>query len=132
MTSKSSTIYYSDRAANALMRVGESLHLAIERFVNVGEMIAYENPTIKLDMLEACKRAREAGQSIRNSTKTPNSVANILGLSTNTAEKLDMIQAANVLLDSVTRVLLLADVVIVNQILNSKNRVNFLGHFFRY
>ena len=62
MTSKSSTIYYSDRAANALMRVGESLHLAIERFINVGEMIAYENATIKLDMLEACRRAREAGR----------------------------------------------------------------------
>ena len=80
------------------------------------------------------------GLSIRNSTKTPNSVANILGLSTNTPEKLDMIQAANVLLDSVTRVLLLADVVIVNQILNSKNKVNsslprnqnILSHFSPY
>ena len=34
-----------------------------------------------------------------------------------------MIQAANNLLNSVTKVLLLADVVIINQLLNSKNKV---------
>ncbi len=39
------------------------------------------------------------------------------------SEKITMIQAANTLLNSVTKVLLLADVVIINQILNSKNKV---------
>ena len=46
-------------------------------------------------------------------------------------EKVSMIQAANTLLNSVTKVLLLADVVIINQILNSKNKVcyNLYFHF---
>ena len=114
------------------MKVGESLHLAVERFVSVGEKIAYENQMIKTDMLDACKQARLAGLSIRECTKTPSSVANIIGLLPTTIdlfaaskdEKLNMIQAANNLLNSVTHILLLADVVIINQILNSKNKVS--------
>lgn len=50
-----------DRTVNALLRVGQAVNLAVERFVIVGETIAYENPTIKIDMLEACKDARNAG-----------------------------------------------------------------------
>jgi hypothetical protein len=106
--------------------------LAVERFVNVGETTAYENSMIKTDMLNACKEARAAGYAIKECTKAVNSVANIIGLvlpknadlmSTNTKEKRNMIQAANNLLNSVTHVLLLADVIIINQILNSKNKV---------
>lgn len=130
----------SDRAAQALMKVGESLHVAVERFVSVGEKIAYENQMIKTDMLDACKQARVAGLSIRECTRTPSSVANIIGLlpstidliaaaSSSKDEKLNMIQAANNLLNSVTHILLLADVVIINQILNSKNKVRFMAQF---
>ena len=57
----SNTAFYSERTANALLRVGETVNFAIERFVNVGETIAYENPTIKMDMLEACREAKDAG-----------------------------------------------------------------------
>ncbi|CAF0889569.1 unnamed protein product, partial [Brachionus calyciflorus] len=121
----------SERTAKALLKVGEVVHLAVERFVNVGESIAIENNCIKYEMLEACKEARNAGQSIRSQTQSPNSIVNILGVITTPTnagslfsnEKITMIQSANLLLNSVTKVLLLADVVIINQILNSKNKV---------
>ncbi len=51
----------SERNASALMRVGEAVNIAVERFVNVGERIAYENPSIKLEMLDACRHAKNAG-----------------------------------------------------------------------
>jgi hypothetical protein len=44
--------------------VGQAVNLAVERFVIVGETIAYENPTIKIDMLEACKEARYSGKTL--------------------------------------------------------------------
>jgi hypothetical protein len=52
----------------------------------------------------------------------------VVGIAPNTSnsEKLSLIQAANNLLNSVTKVLLLADVVIINQILNAKNKVIIL------
>lgn len=40
------------------------------------------------------------------------------------SENIGIIRAANNLLDSVTKVLLLADVVIINQLLSSKNKVS--------
>lgn len=123
---------YSERTANALLRVGEAVNLAVERFVSVGESIAYENLNIKYDMLDACKEARTAGMAIKTHTQIPNSILNVLGVittPTNAAslfssnEKISMIQSANSLLNSVTKVLLLADAVIINQILNAKNKV---------
>jgi len=51
----------SERNATALVRVGEAVGIAVERFVNVGEKIAYENPSIKLEMLDACRHAKNAG-----------------------------------------------------------------------
>lgn len=47
----------------AIGRVGQSVNLAVERFVTVGETIADDNPEIKADMYEACKDARAAGKS---------------------------------------------------------------------
>lgn len=112
LSTKSSHLFYNEKTAHALLRVGETVNFAIERFVNVGETIAYENPTIKIDMLEACKEAKEAGLIIKTHTQTLQST-----------NQVNMIQAANTLLNSVTKVLLLADVVIINQILNSKTKV---------
>lgn len=109
--------------------MGETVNLAVERFVSVGEAIAYENPNIKTETLEACKDARNAGLSIKIHTQIPNSVVNGMGVMANNYtvfsnnEKISMMQAANILLNSVTKVLMLADIVIINQILNSKNKV---------
>lgn len=46
-----------------MARVGQGVNLAVERFVTVGETIADDNPEIKQEMYEACKEARNAGES---------------------------------------------------------------------
>ncbi len=112
----------SARTANALLRVGQAVNFAVERFVEVGESIAYENPTIKFDMLVACTEAKESGEVIRqHTTITLNSSSSKSGAADQESQ-VNMIQAANTLLNSVTKVLLLADVVIINQLLSSKNK----------
>jgi len=122
LSNQNSPSIYSDRTSCALLRVGESVNLAVERFVLVGESIAYENSNIRLDMLEACQNARNAGKSIRQHMHLPHGFINKQG-EMKQSDNLALIQAANTLLNSVTKVLLLADVVLINQILNSKNRV---------
>lgn len=120
---------FSEKTTQALIKVGDAVNLAVGRFVCVGETIAYENPTIRMDMLDACREARNAGLAIKTHTQLPSSVMNeTIGAANNhslnnQSDKFTLIQAANILLNSVTKVLLLADVVIINQILNSKNKV---------
>ena len=116
-----------EKQVYALLRVGQAVNLAVERFVVVGETIAYENPTIKIDMLDACRDARQAGMAIKHQTQyQPGS---LLKNSTTQHDKISLIQAANSLLNAVTKVLLLADVVIINQILNAKNKVEICCFF---
>jgi hypothetical protein len=122
LSNLNSSSIYSERTNGALLRVGESVNLAVERFVLVGESIAYENSNIRLDMLEACQNARNAGKSIRQYMLLPNGFMSKQG-EIKHCDNLALIQSANTLLNSVTKVLLLADVVLINQILNSKNRV---------
>ena len=55
----------SEKTLKALIRVGQAVNLAIERFVSVGEAIAEENEEIRTDMCEACREARIAGQNIQ-------------------------------------------------------------------
>lgn len=52
----------SERTLRAIGRVGQTVNLAVERFVTVGETIADDNPEIKQDMYDACKEARGAGR----------------------------------------------------------------------
>lgn len=52
----------SERTLRVIGRVGQSVNLAVERFVTVGETIADDNPEIKQDMYDACKEARVAGK----------------------------------------------------------------------
>jgi hypothetical protein len=70
--------------------------------------------------------------AIKIHTQIPNSVLNEIGIVSSSndygifsssTDKFSMMQAANNLLNSVTKVLLLADIVIINQILKSKNKV---------
>jgi len=51
----------SERTLTALVRVGQAVNLAVERFVGVGEAIARDNPEIQRDMSDACRDARAAG-----------------------------------------------------------------------
>lgn len=51
-----------DRSFRVIDRIGQSVNLAVERFICVGETIADDNPEIKQDMYDACKEARTAGK----------------------------------------------------------------------
>ena len=51
----------SERTLAALVRVGQAVNLAVERFVSVGEAIAADNVEIQREMTEACRDARLAG-----------------------------------------------------------------------
>ncbi|XP_049295680.1 alpha-catulin isoform X2 [Anopheles funestus] len=115
----------SEQKMRAIGRVGQAVNLAVERFVTVGETIADDNPEIKQDMYDACKEARAAGSSIERLcdiaatdptvgySPRPNPID----------DRGPMIRAARTLLSSVTRVLLLADIVVVKQLLLAKDRV---------
>ncbi|XP_066937162.1 alpha-catulin isoform X9 [Macrobrachium rosenbergii] len=119
-----------DKTARALCRVGAAVNVAVDRFVTVGETIADDNPEIKVDMYEACKEARAAGLAIEKLCETAE--ANMVdtgigvgGVSSGSRPeyRASMIRAARCLLSSVTRVLLLADTVVVKQLLLAKDKV---------
>ena len=107
---------FSERATSALLKVGEAVNLAVERFVQVGEAIAYDHPTIRFDMLETCREARAAGHSIRVQTQSmpSNSLLSLIAAAAadaaagnktpSNADNITLMQAANVLLNSVTKV----------------------------
>ncbi|XP_067001929.2 alpha-catulin [Anabrus simplex] len=105
----------SERSLRAVARVGQAVNLAVERFVTVGETIADDNPEIKQDMYEACKEARAAGAAIEKLCEA--------ALEDSLADRGAVVRAARCLLGSVTRVLLLADIVVVKQLLLAKDKV---------
>ncbi|XP_033728818.1 alpha-catulin-like isoform X1 [Pecten maximus] len=111
----------TDKTAKALIRVGQAVSLAVDRFVIVGQSIADDNDDIRQDMCEACEEARSAGVSIQKLTSVDRT-SNYSTPKTFT-EKTAMVRAARQLLSAVTRVLLLADKVIVKQLLLSKDKV---------
>ncbi|XP_060074303.1 alpha-catulin-like [Ylistrum balloti] len=111
----------TDKTAKALIRVGQAVNLAVDRFVIVGQSIADDNDDIRQDMCEACEEARSAGISIQKLTSIDRT-SNYSTPKTFT-EKTAMVRAARQLLSAVTRVLLLADKVIVKQLLLSKEKV---------
>ncbi|XP_063225043.1 alpha-catulin isoform X1 [Bacillus rossius redtenbacheri] len=105
----------SERSLRAVARVGQAVNLAVERFVTVGETIADDNPEIKVDMYEACKEARAAGSAIEKLCEA--------ALEDSLTDRGAVVRAARCLLASVTRVLLLADIVVVKQLLLAKDKV---------
>ncbi|XP_037031789.1 alpha-catulin isoform X3 [Bradysia coprophila] len=111
----------SERTLRAIGRVGQAVSLAVERFVTVGETIADDNPEIRQDMYDACKDARAAGSSIERLCEI--TVTDPLGYDGPLADRSAMVRAARGLLSSVTRVLLLADIVVVKQLLLAKDKV---------
>nr|XP_037866990.1 alpha-catulin isoform X3 [Bombyx mori] len=93
----------------AVQRVGAAVCCAVERFVAVGETIADDNPDVRHNMVLACKEARAAGRAIERVCAG--------------ADGAGMVSAARALLAAVTRVLLLADMVVVRQLLLAKDKV---------
>lgn len=97
------------------------MEIAVERFVVVGESIADENPDIAPEMYNACEEARIAGSIIATLHHEFNEEAsNQVGI-----DKSQLVKAARQLLSSVTRVLLLADRVLVTQILRAEDKISY-------
>ncbi|GMT00211.1 hypothetical protein PENTCL1PPCAC_22385, partial [Pristionchus entomophagus] len=112
----------SEKAIRAALKVGTAVESAIERFVAVGETIADENPDVQPEMYDACHEARLAGASMSNLSCMPNE-----GMSggETAIDKQVIVRASRQLLSSVTRVLLLADRVLVKQIVRAEDKVAY-------
>lgn len=97
----------------------------MERFVTVGETIADDYQEVKGGMYEACKEARSAGHAIEKLCEDVDVCKDLcLG------DKAALARAARCLLAAVTRVLLLADFVVVKQLLLAKDKVESLNFSF--
>uniref|UniRef100_A0A146M499 Alpha-catulin n=2 Tax=Lygus hesperus TaxID=30085 RepID=A0A146M499_LYGHE len=105
----------SERTLRVIARVGQAVNVAVDRFVTVGESIASDIPELRDDMYRACNQARAAGGTIEKLCESASEDC--------LRERTAVIQAAKSLLTSVTRVLLLADVVVVKQLLLAKDKV---------
>ncbi|XP_013780387.1 alpha-catulin-like [Limulus polyphemus] len=111
----------SEKTLRAIVRVGQAVNLAVERFVSVGESIADNNPEIKIDMYQACKDSRAAGTLIEQLCEIQRGD---VGQARQCADKNGMVRAARSLLSSVTKVLILADTVVLKHLLSAKDRVS--------
>ncbi|XP_061677885.1 alpha-catulin isoform X2 [Syngnathoides biaculeatus] len=110
----------SERTSAAVQRVGQAVSAAVGRFVAVGEAIALENHELKDEMGRACFEARRAGDAIAQLTD----VGPVHATSpTVFADRTGMVKAARLLLSSVTKVLVLADRIVIKQIVASRNKV---------
>ncbi|XP_041102367.1 alpha-catulin-like isoform X2 [Polyodon spathula] len=114
----------SEKTLRAIQRVGQAVSIAVGRFVTVGEAIAIENQELKEEMSLACYEARRAGDTIARLTdvvtlEPPESD----GRATIFSDKAGMVKAARMLLSSVTKVLVLADRIVIKQIIASRNKV---------
>ncbi|MGH0168832.1 UNVERIFIED_CONTAM: hypothetical protein FKN15_055553 [Acipenser sinensis] len=110
--------------------------MAVGRFVTVGEAIAIENQELKEEMSFACYEARRAGKensavSFRCDGDTIAHLTDMVtleppesdGRATIFSDKAGMVKAARMLLSSVTKVLVLADRIVIKQIITSRNKV---------
>uniref|UniRef100_A0A8C8UP19 Catenin alpha like 1 n=1 Tax=Peromyscus maniculatus bairdii TaxID=230844 RepID=A0A8C8UP19_PERMB len=114
----------SDKTLQAIQRVGQAVNLAVGRFVKVGEAIANENWDLKEEINIACIEAKQAGETIAALTDVARwNHLDSDGQSTILTDKTGVVQAARLLLSSVTKVLLLADRVVIKQIVTSRNKV---------
>ncbi|KAM6288966.1 alpha-catulin-like [Aegotheles albertisi] len=114
----------SDKTLQAIQRVGQAVNLAVGRFVTVGEAIANENHDLKEEMNVASIEARRAGETIVQLTDVasldhPESDSHI----TIFTDKTGVVKAARLLLSAVTKVLVLADRIVIKQIITSRNKV---------
>ncbi|XP_041759651.1 alpha-catulin-like isoform X1 [Coregonus clupeaformis] len=114
----------SERTQQAIQRVGQAVSVAVGRFVAVGEAIAVENEELKEEMGMACFEARRAGDAIAKLTDVGTPVAPpVDGRNTVFSDRTGMVKAARMLLSSVTKVLVLADRIVIKQIITSRNKV---------
>ncbi|KAM6975095.1 alpha-catulin [Tautogolabrus adspersus] len=114
----------SERTLAAIHRVGQAVSVAVGRFVTVGEAIATENQELKDEMGQACFEARRAGDAIAQLTDVSSALPSQSdGRVTVFSDRTGMVKAARLLLSSVTKVLVLADRIVIKQIITSRNKV---------
>lgn len=114
----------SERTLAAIHRVGQAVSVAVGRFVAVGEAIATENQELKDEMGQACFEARRAGDAIAQLTDVGSALPpQTDGRVTVFSDRTGMVKAARLLLSSVTKVLVLADRIVIKQIITSRNKV---------
>ncbi|XP_052325981.1 alpha-catulin-like isoform X7 [Oncorhynchus keta] len=114
----------SERTQQAIQKVGQAVSVAVGRFVAVGEAIAVENEELKEEMGMACFEARRAGDAIAQLTDVGTAVTRpVDGRTTVFSDRTGMVKAARMLLSSVTKVLVLADRIVIKQIITSRNKV---------
>lgn len=89
--------------------------------MSVGEQIAAENEDVADEMREACEEAKKSGETIFNLTSCAGDSADD-GVP-NSADKSGMVRAARSLLSAVTRVLIIADSVVVKRLLAAVKKV---------
>ncbi|XP_012685030.1 alpha-catulin isoform X2 [Clupea harengus] len=114
----------SEKTLCAIQRVGQAVSAAVGRFVSVGEAIATENEELKEEMGLACLEARRAGNAIAQLTEVSSlEQPESDGRGTVFSDRTGMVRAARMLLSSVTKVLVLADRIVIKQIITSRNKV---------
>jgi hypothetical protein len=87
---------------------------AVLKFVTVGEQIAKENEDVAAEMKEACEEAKKAGDVISRLTSETAMAPVVEEIP---FEKSAMVRAARSLLSAVTRVLIIADSVMIKRLL---------------
>lgn len=114
----------TEKTLRAIQRVGQAVSVAVSRFVAVGEAIASENEDLKDEMGLACFEARRAGTAIAQLTDVSGpEPCDGDGRNTLFSDRAGMVKAARMLLSSVTKVLVLADCIVIKQIISSRNKV---------
>nr|KAG5702399.1 hypothetical protein BaRGS_027486 [Batillaria attramentaria] len=113
----------SEKTQQALERVGQAVNMAVGRFVAVGESIVEDHPELRAEMDDACREARAAGESIQQQTAMGSQAGEASASTRTTADKTAMVRAARQLLSAITKVLLLADRIVIKQLIASKDRV---------
>lgn len=103
-------------------RVGQSVKMAVEKFVSVGESIAEEHGEFSEEMCQACTEARRAGATIQELTESSSDDPQQTK-QTSVSEKTAMVRSARQLLSAITRVLIIADKVVIRHVIAAKDKV---------
>ena len=104
----------TDKSKNILKNAGVNIQKAIDTFSNVGQAIAAENDEIANEMQDTCAEALNSGKTFLELTDVNESLS---------LDKAALVQVSRVLLGSITRSLLLADVVAVKKLIKAAEKV---------
>uniref|UniRef100_W5K7D4 Alpha-catulin n=1 Tax=Astyanax mexicanus TaxID=7994 RepID=W5K7D4_ASTMX len=112
----------TEKTLRAIQKVGQAVSVAVGRFVAVGEAIALENEELKEEMGHACFEARRAMAIAQLTDVCGAEQSESDGRGTVFSDRTGMVKAARMLLSSVTKVLVLADRIVIKQIISSRNK----------